>query len=699
MPRRLVAQQAEGRTIVDIKVIGDNTRRVTSVMKLREGDTYTRKAADQDIRRIHATRRYLDVIMGTESVPGGIRLLVSVTRKDVVGKVEYRGNAQVADAKIAEVTRTTAGTPYDRLTLQEDTRQIIRHYKENGHFFADVRVERERMKQGVYAVTFVIREGPRVRVRDIEFEGNTTIADRVLRDKIVTSAWFPIFSDGVYDEETVTRDAFRLMGYYQSIGFLDAEVTADPRFSPNKRDVELVFHVREGTQYRVRNIDIQKVTLDPEGKVVSRTPATVIDPEAAVKELVLVEGDPFDAEGARIDVRTLEGLYGQKGHVDADVRGPDVRIAGRETVDVVFEVLDEGRPVRLGSIEVQGNNQKTQTAVILRDVQLAPGDLLDTTALDESKIQLQKLNYFKRGSINFTLLKTDDPDVRDLRITVEDVPTGDLRFGAGVNSDTGLMGEVSVRQRNFDIWRPPTSLQDILEGRAWAGGGQVLTMKLSPGTDVSTASIQFVEPRLWHSDYSWDIMLFGSEREQDDYDESRYGLETGIGYRWTPRLTSRLGVRLHQIELSGLDPDSPPDVLRFEGETAIRSFVFSTGWDKRNRPRNPTEGFTLGGNAELATSVLGSDEEYWKLGASGSILFPVYKPRFFPERQHVLTLKTSVGIGDGYGNSDDIPIFERYFAGGIGSIRGFEYRSVGPRYVIDEVPLGGHTLWVSTAEY
>lgn len=694
------AAEPDAPTITDIRIEGDSARRVQSFMKLRVGDPYTVEAGNEDIRRIFDSGRYLDVTLTTEPFRDGVRVNVEVVRKDVVAAVKFVGHRELDEEELRSLAGIEEGGPVDALAVEMARRKIEGKYKLEGYTFVKVVTEREVTDDGVELV-FTIREGPRVTVTDIEFTGNDRFPDRDLASRIATETYFPIIKPGIYNEETVARDRIRLIGWYRSVGFLNAEVTPELRFSPSKKNLTVIFHIEEGERFFVREIAVRG--------------NTVFTDEEILEVMTLEVDEPFDQEGLKIDVESIRTLYGSKGYLDTIVEGPEQSYVGENGLRLTY-TIEEGSQYRVGMIDIvtlqattsdqvkprhttlgDVYSNKTKDKVIRRELLLYPGEVFDIVKLDVSRMRLQNLGYF--SEVDVDIVPTVEEGVRDVRVTVKERDTGEIRFGAGFGSNAGLIGEMSMRQNNFDIARVPTSMRDLLEGTAFSGAGQSLTLSLRPGTEVSSASISFYEPHLFDSDFSYDINLFALDHDRFDYDETRYGLGTGIGYAWTQFFSSRIGIRVEEIELHGISAASHPDILRYEGDTSLRSVVFSSKYDRRNRPTNTTSGYFLGHSVELATDALGSDDEFWKTQFTGSYFIPVYAPRFYPERKHVLSFTGRVGFGDGFGGTGDIPIFERFFAGGTGSIRGFRYRTVGPRWLVDDTPLGGQTLLTGTVEY
>ena len=356
--------------------------------------------------------------------------------------------------------------------------------------------------------------------------------------------------------------------------------------------------------------------------------------------------------------------------------------------------------------------------MILREFTVYPGQPIDRTELDKSVQRLLALGYFEPQSLRGSQIK-DRPgggNVVDFELAIEEARTGSLRFAAGIGSESGVIGQVSIVKRNFDIADLPSSVGDVLEGEAFTGAGQALFLELAPGTRFSRYLLGFREPYLFDTNNSFGIDFYQRTRIRRRYDEQHTGVEPTLGRRFESfnrELGVELGYRFELVEIDDIDDrfrDADGDGDKDAGETEIRipqiildsegrSYVsalrFGVNWKRVDSPLFPSDGFEAGASYEYFGNVLGGDVDMSRVIGQFSRYIPVYED--VQERFHVVAVRSTVGWSQENGDSSDVPIFERFFAGGTSTLRGLEFRSVGPQE-FDE-PTGGKFEVLLGTEY
>jgi len=587
------------------------------------------------------------------------------------------------------VVRIDPGVPIDEYELGRAERAIEELYRKRGFFLVDVAVDRDELERdGV--VLFRIREGGRVRVTDIRFEGNDSFAPRELRTAITTRVR-GIFNRGPLDNDTLDADVASLVRYYRDRGYLD--VRADRRItpSPDGREAIVTFLIDEGPLYTLRSVIIQTPGL-PEGQSPS------ISKEQAIALMKVKPGDVYSLRDIQSSITTLREAYWQLGHPDAEVQAQELRVpADRPEVDLLLTVR-EGPRVLVGEVIIQGNGI-TKQRVIRRELQQAdirPERPLDRGALNRAEKRLNSLRLFDPADQPSIVVQREDaarPTYRDVLTEVKETDTGSITFLAAVGSDSGLIGSVSIGQRNFDVAKTPESLDELLSNRAFRGAGQDFNLTLAPGTDVQTYSVSLTEPWLLDQPISLGGTLFLRDREYDQYDESRYGGRLRLGRRFGDLWTAAVNLRAESVGLSDIEPDAPVDFFDVEdrnlltglGVSLIRTTV---PFEERF---TPTRGTRLELSAEQV-GALGGDFDFSKLEAEHTLWIPIMED--YLGRRTVLSFRTRAGY---IPQSDEAPTYERYYMGGR-NFRGFEFRTVSPRSVqqngqpADE-PVGGEWLF------
>ena len=672
---RADATETAGERIVRVVVRGNvraDEHRILGQMRLREGSEYSPAAADEDLKRIYSLGEFDNVVIQPQKEADGLVLVVEVTERPVLEGLAFEGNRHFSAKDLTETVGVSAGNLMDRHKVFTGARAIERKYRDAGYYFVKVTLD-EPLLEKERRARFVITEGPRVRVCRIEFAGNHSIPAAELQKRVETQTYFPIFRSGVYAEDQLDRDMIGVRNYYVEQGFLDAKVDRTLEFNPEKTRLVIRFIVEEGPRYGVRSVALEGV---------ERFSRPLLQ-----KQMDLAPGQPYTAEAVRHDIGMIRDTYGEVGYIHAAVRPVITFAEVPGNVDLAFKV-EEGRPLRVGEIRVEGN-RLTQDKVIRRELRFFPEEPVNTKLIDRARRRLEGTGLYKPGSVQISTIPTDNPDVADVLVRVEEAETGNLILGAGVSSNSGLLGNISLIQRNFDLTDWPKSPQEFWRGESFRGAGQLFQIVLEPGTELQRYRIDFREPHIADSDYSLSTSLFYFERERDSYDEQRVGGTIGFGKELRENLEGFLNLRLENIDISDVDAGVPKDVLDVKGSSGLTSVEVGLVKDTTDSLLFPTEGYRLSGSVEQA-GAMGGDYTFTKFNVDGRRYWTV--TRDVLDRRSVLALRGRTGFIGG-----DAPIFERFYAGGQGSIRGFEFRGVGPKK--NDTFIGGDFLALASAEY
>jgi len=672
---RAGATEASGERIVRVVVRGNvraDEHRILGQMRLREGSEYSPAAADEDLKRIYGLGEFDNVVIQPQKEADGLVLVVEVTERPVLEGLAFEGNRHFSAKDLTETVGVSAGNLMDRHKVFTGARAIERKYRDAGYYFVKVTLD-EPLLEKERRARFVITEGPRVRVCRIEFAGNHSIPAAELQKRVETQTYFPIFRSGIYAEDQLDRDMIGVRNYYVEQGFLDAKVDRTLEFNPEKTRLVIRFIVEEGPRYAVRSVALEGV---------ERFSRPLLQ-----KQMDLSPGQPYTAEAVRHDIGMIRETYGEVGYIHAAVRPVITFAEAPGQVDLAFKV-EEGRPLRIGEIRVEGN-RLTQDKVIRRELRFFPEEPVNTKLIDRARRRLEGTGLYKPGSVQISTIPTDNPDMADVLVRVEEAETGNLILGAGVSSNSGLLGNISLIQRNFDLTDWPKSSQEFWRGESFRGAGQLFQIVLEPGTELQRYRIDFREPHIADSDYSLSTSLFYFKRERDSYDEQRAGGTIGFGKELRENLEGFLNLRLEGIDISDVDAGVPKDVLDVKGSSGLTSVEVGLVKDTTDSLLFPTEGYRLSGSVEQA-GALGGDYTFTKFNVDGRRYWTV--TRDVLDRRSVLALRGRTGFIGG-----DAPIFERFYAGGQGSIRGFEFRGVGPKK--NDTFIGGDFLALASAEY
>ncbi|MBN2584854.1 MAG: outer membrane protein assembly factor BamA [Planctomycetes bacterium] len=668
---RAAAQTSATEThIVEVVIEGNervDANRILSQMTLRQGSVYTPAAGNEDFKRIYALGEFDNVILTPEPVEGGLRLRVTVAERPLLKAIEFAGAKSIKEKKLRSLTGLNEGMPLDRHRLLSASQVIVDEYKRSGYYFAEATLDRERMEsEGV--ARFTISEGPKVRVRKVVFSGNDSVPGRTLGGKIDTKARFWPFTSGEFSIDQLDQDVAKLKSYYISQGFLDVDVGRRLDFDAAKSKVTVTFVINEAARYRVASVMIRG--------------AEKVDSAYLAENFKLQPGEFYTADALKADTEEIGRNYGRIGYVHATAR-PDVQYTSQSgKLDIVFDVT-EGPKVTIGEI-IPSGNKITRQKVLLRELDLVPGDTADSQAIEQARKRLMGLQLF--SDVDLSLLPTRDESIENLLINVEETDTAQLIFGAGVSSNAGLIGNISLRQRNFDWARWPRGWNDR---GAFRGAGQQFRIVLEPGTERQQYTIGFTEPYLFDRQLQFDTSGSYYDRDRSAYDEQRLGGQASLGKNLRKYWFASLGLRMEDINIEDVDADAPDDVFDVEGSSYLSAAVIKVIRDKTDSYFVPTTGSRATAVIEQA-GALGGDYTFTKITLDGRRFWTVTEDVL--GRRSVLKLHGRVGFAPG-----DPPIFERFYAGGQGSIRGFEYRGVGP-FQRGE-PIGGDFMLLMGGEY
>lgn len=655
-------------TIKGLKTIDEQL--VRNQLRSAEGRPLSIETVTSDVRRINRLGRFREINARIQPFSDQtVELIYDLSETPIIKKdgVQAVGNRQLSDQEIGAEINLLAGTPVDRFQLDRALRRIKDLYKKKGYYQADVTIdEKELEESGI--VLFRIREGERLRLTDIRFEGNSIEPDR-LRTQVKSKTW-GLLDSGALDDVLVDQDVAALIGYYKDRGFLDVRIDREIRPSPDGREAIMTFLIQEGPVYILRSVRVD--TDDGRGQPAG-VPPTVLSVEQIAGLMQLKVGDVYAQEKVRKSVDAVADAYGKLGYVDARISRAELRDTDKPVVELLI-LVTEGRRFSTGLVLIKGN-ELSQQKVVRRQIDVVPDRPLDSTSLRESETRIRDANLFDRQNVRLTIQPEDpqNPGQRDVLAEVKETNTGSLAFGAAVNSDAGLIGSITLSQRNFDLYDTPDTVDELVRGRAFRGGGQEFNLSLQPGSDVQNYVVSISDNYLLESAYSGSIGGGYRVREYDEYTEKRLGGNASIGRRFGRVWSGALTIRGDLIEIGSLDANSIKDLRDVQGDSAISAVGARIRRTTLNSGIRPTGGTKLDLGVERV-GMVGGDYEFTKIASNYSAYFTVNED--FLGRKTVFHVRNAIGyIPEGTGNA---PIFERLYLGGR-DFRGFKFRGVSPR--------------------
>jgi len=666
---------------------------VRANIRVKEGDPYNRAAIDSDVRTLYGTG-YFDNIQVREELAGTqVNLIYYLEGKLTLTAINFVGNKKYSTAKLRKQLSSKLGEPVDHRKLFNDTEAIKKLYVKAGLAETKVRyIVSPDERAGRASVTFEITEAPKLRVAQVQFQGAQAFKERKLRRVVKTRRWWFmswLTGSGKLKQDQLELDEDRLRDFYHNAGYIDFELKQVQVTNLTPKRVAVNFVVSEGRPYNVGAVGVKGATIFTTNEVLSR--------------LRMGPGATFTPQGLMKDVEAVQDLYGAKGYIDAKVVPLKQPNTETSTMDLVYQI-EEGSQSRIEKIEIRGNT-KTKDKVIRRELAVAPGEVFDMVNVKKSKQRLEGLNYFER--VETQAEPTDVKDAKNLVIAVTEKNTGSFMLGAGFSSIDALVGFVELTQGNFDLFNPPW----------FTGGGQKLRLRVALGTRRQDYVLNFVEPWFLGRKLALSTELYYRDLDfvsvNDLYRERIAGFRVGltralvsdfliggISYGFDSvslDLNESFVPDRYNVPLPGGGTTNIPGRISREiydaaGDYYVSRFGTFLSYDTRGGGFLPNKGQRTEIRADLSGGPLGGTVDTYRLELRTAWYFRGILTN------HVLELGGRLGVIEAFGSTERVPLFQRWFLGGLDSLRGFRYRDVGPKDRFGE-PIGGNTYWFSTAEY
>jgi outer membrane protein insertion porin family len=656
---------------------------VYSNIQLRPGMNYNSVLVDQSIRTLYGTGRFEFVQVRVDDAEGDtVDVVFEVIPKYTIDRIRFSGNEAYDESRLASKGELETNVGLDEYAVSVAADNIQAYYVKKGYpdVAVDYRIQRQE-ETGFATVVFDIDEGKKVKITDIVFDGNQAFSDRKLRKALETkqSNWLSwLTGSGKFDEAKFKEDLELLRAYYRNRGYLDVVVNEDlvALNYQSSSELEIVVDVAEGELYSLGEMSIENATIFTTGELLAAV---------GVKS-----GNPFSPEKIDQAAASLREYYTARGYLDAGVRAERVPNMDTRAIDVVFRVR-ESEKFYVESIKVEGNTI-TKTRVILRELALRPGDVFDLKRMETSKRRLTNTRYF--GDVRLNPEATNVPGRRDLGVTVTEGRTGNLTFGAGFGSVESAVVYVELSQGNFDLfnWRS-----------GFRGDGQKFRFRASFGTSSNQILIAFEEPWLFEQRLAFGVELFRTESDYNssDYNELRTGFELYLRRRLFELVEARMSYRLELVDIFDVDMGTYPaakDGIADVFQAAAGEEIVSKAGLTLLRDNRDSLMFTRNGNRTTLLSEfagLGGDVSYLKLEGRTAHFIPT-----FDTLEQTFSVVSRIGSVAPYGDSDQVPFYDRFYLGGPDTLRGFDHRDVGPRDADDpDESIGGNSYGMVSFEY
>jgi outer membrane protein insertion porin family len=699
----LVAQEPpepwENKEIAETSVTGARRESKVSIENqsgLKKGVILTKDRLDRAYKSLWGMNRFDKIDIVPTLVQGKVQVRIHVAEYDVIDRVVFDPKPrEIEERKLTQDLGLLPGLSLNPYLLKVDRERLRNHYLEEGYPFSQVEEAIAPSPSGGVVLTWRILEGPQVSVREILFTGIVNGDEGALRQYLLSRQnprlWFITTGTEPYVERKLREDLERIKLYYQLEGWLDIRVgervfLKDLEYSPDKTEVTIRIHVDEGQRYRVRRV---RFDLDPSGP-------RVFDPEEMRTWMTSKPGEPFTENAATKDVSRIRDRYGEKAYIQAEIAYEILTSVETHELDLVFKIKENDK-IYVGRLQFEGNT-KTKEEVLRREytrLGFAPGEEFNRRAMERANRRIQDRGYVEPGvGISTRTQEGDDPRSRDVIVDIREGQTGTVRFAAGYSSSFGILGILELTQRNFDLTDVPESFEDVVGGTAFAGGGQFLRIRLAPAAERKAYSIDFREPYFFGYEFGMGARGYYISTLRESYDDERLGATLTVDKRFEP-FSFQVSFKAERIDINNVELDAPLAVKDIEGRNRIVSITPAIVYDSRDSIIFPSEGFRSLLSLEYAGQVLPGSIDFNKLTfeTEGHVTLFTTESKL----KHVLSYQTVFGWVHGARTGDEVPLIERFYAGGRDSIRGFDFRGMGPHEGDD--PVGGEAYAFFSVEY
>jgi outer membrane protein insertion porin family len=628
------------------------------IIDMQKGDEIDIEKVDRAILEFYRQGYFKDIYVTEED---GV-LTFYFQEKPIIAKIEIDGLGSGRDYQdLQEQLKLKKGDIYDQERLQSAKDQIIEFFDTQGYIDTVVESETEEFNEDALKLTLIVNRGENITIENIsycgakEYDGGDFTPYIANREREIFG-WMWGFDDGELKVDQLEYDAFRIKDFYMTKGYLDAEVTPPNLVADlNTYTADINYKIKEGEVYSVSSVDI--VQNEP-----------LLDIDELLGELRVEPGDRFDIGDVRKDVEKIKTKLGNMGYAFAQV-GPDTRKDDENRTVAITYQCDAGEKVYIRDVLISGNT-RTRDNVVRRDVYLAPGDLYNATDLDDSKDSLRRRGYFDEVTIDEK--RVDEHSV-DLLVGVKEAKTGEFRFGAGYGSYGGISGNIAVSDKNV------------------FGSGIQGSLAAELDEKSSLFSVSIFNPRVFDSLYSFGASIYNSEYQAYDYKQKTMGLGLSIGRMLTRNLHASLAYDLSSTDLTDITGDVSDTFLKYyqTGRYVKSSMTPGLEYDSTDDFLLPRRGITAATLVEYAG--LGGDAKFIK-NYNTFAIFHGLKDEI--DIDLILRYKARGGIefDEGY-----LPINEKFYLGGMKTIRGYQSGSISP--VDDEgIRIGGQKVFSNTVE-
>lgn len=679
---------ADEGSIETIRVVG-NSRVEQSAIRVRikspVGKPVDPAVVEQDVRSIYAMGFFADVQASVDEVDGKRTLTFQVVERPMIKEVKIEGSKKLGSDDLQGALKIRPHTLLDVEKIQRGIEDAKKLYDQKGYKDAQISFTTSEPVEGEVTLTFKVDEGKIVRIQHIIFEGNRKFSASTLKRLMQTKEkWFLSWATGAgnLDPEVLKTDVERLTAFYYDNGYVNVRVD-EPQIERKEKGFDVTIRIDEGEEYKVGVVKLA-------GDIIG-------DERATVTRLEMKPGEVFRASKLRKDILMITEGYGDRGYAFVNVEPLTAVDTENKQVTVTYKV-DKGPEVYFDRIEISGNT-KTKDEVIRRELLVWEQQRFGGSVLKLSRARVQRLGLFQE--VNMTTQRSNQPDKIDLLVDVKESQTGAFTAGAGFSTSDQFLFNVRLSENNL------------------FGTGDRISINADVGSRNRNFSLDYTDPYTLNTYFTTMLSGFNFRTEFDDFDRDGTGFSieslypfTALGVRRIPFIGApldevRFGLqyKLEQTDITGLSRFFlVPSIVAERGKQLTSSFVPTLVRNTLNHPFDPTDGSIQ--NVSVQVAGVGPGQKFLLVEGRTRWFYPFYKSQALGTFVASTGVRIGWGVGEVGRSGHEIPLFDRFFPGGINSLRGFRTRTLGPREpvfdlannVVDSTPVGGSSQLINNNE-
>jgi outer membrane protein insertion porin family len=630
---------------------------ILSKILTKAGDPYSQTGLRNDLKEIFKMGFFNDVQIDIKESPQGKNVIFRVIEKPVINTIVYEGINELKEEDVKAAANIKEHFILNPTKISAAEEAIKNLYKTKGFYNSKVTSAITYPDDKGANVRFIINEGKKIFIKEISVEGNATFTDKELLGEIETDEkWFMswLTDAGLLDMNKIQQDAQKIVAYYNNHGFLEAKV-GEPQITQQEEWLFVKFIVEEGPRFRVGTVDVT---------------GDIVGDKEKMLALLSIRNEKFvSRQIIRDNILALTDYYAESGYAFASIRPITSKSPAGDRMDVTLKV-SKGNLVYIDRISIKGNT-RTRDNVIRRELRIVEGGVFDSKALRQSTQSLQRLMYFEE--VNITPEPSLDPDRMNVIVQVKEKSTGTFSIGAGYSSADNLILMGQIAENNF------------------LGRGDTLSLSANVSGKSSRYNLGYTDPHLNDSPLSWGLDAFSTNREYDDYTKDSKGGGIRLGYPIFEKWQIFGNYSYTDTDLTDVS-ENASFIIRNSVDLHITSAVkVSLVRDTRNKRYGASEGSRNSVSVKYGGGPFGGDAEFTKFEGSSGWYFPMPLKTIF---------HASLSAGQVFENqTDKLPVYERFYLGGLNSVRGFKYAKISPRDPVTDERIGGDKMWYTNTEF